>query len=78
MCYNKLGECMIKIKIGIRIKQIRNGLKMSQEELAQILDCDRAYISRVESGKQNITIENLENICRALHISMKDFFREID
>ncbi len=70
---------MIKEKIGYRIKQIRTkSLKISQEELAQKLNCDRAYISRIESGKQNLTIENLENICVALNVSFKDFFNEID
>lgn len=46
---------------------------MSQEELALIIGCDRAYISRVESGKQNITIDNLNEICNALDISLKFF-----
>ena len=69
---------MIKEKIGNRIKQIRTeNMKISQEELAQMLNCDRAYISRVESGKQNITIENLENICQALHVTIREFFEEI-
>lgn len=45
---------------------------MSQEELALIIGCDRAYISRVESGK-NITIDNLNEICNELDISLKLF-----
>ncbi len=69
---------MIKEKIGYRIKTIRTKeLHMSQIEFSKKLNCDRSYLSRLESGKQNITIENLENICNALNISLKDFFSEI-
>ena len=31
-------------------------------------------MSRVESGKQNITIETLIKICEGLEVSLKDFF----
>lgn len=66
---------MIKEAVGKRIKELRILKKeMSQEELALIIGCDRAYISRVESGKQNITIDNLNEICNALDISLKLFF----
>lgn len=66
---------MIKEAVGKRIKELRILKKeMSQEELALIIGCDRAYISRVESGKQNITIDNLNEICNALDISLKRFF----
>lgn len=64
---------MIKEAVGKRIKKLRILKKMSQEELALIIGCDRAYISRVESGKQNITIDNLNEICNALDISLKFF-----
>lgn len=46
----------------------------SQEQLADIIGWDRTYISRVESGKQNITIENLNEICNALGVTLNEFF----
>ncbi len=61
--------------IGNRIRFIRlNTTNMSQEEFASSLNFDRAYISRVEAGKQNLTVENLIKICNGLHVSLKDFF----
>lgn len=61
--------------IGNRIKFIRlNSTNMSQEEFANSLGFDRAYISRVEAGKQNLTVENLIKICEGLCVSLKDFF----
>lgn len=67
---------MLKTAIGKRIKELRIIKKdMSQEELASLIGCDRTYISRVESGKQNITIENLNQICNALDVTLSEFFQ---
>lgn len=52
-------------------------LKISQDELACRIGWDRSFLSRVESGKQNITIENLNTICTGLNMSLKDFFRRL-
>jgi len=61
--------------IGERIKFLRtNKAYLSQEDLSIKLGYDRTYMSRVESGKQNITIETLIKICEGLEISLKDFF----
>ena len=61
--------------IGSRIRFIRlNFSDMSQEEFANNLGVDRAYISRVEAGKQNLTVESLIKICEGLDVSLKDFF----
>lgn len=61
--------------IGKRIKFLRINLtNMSQEEFGNKLGFDRAYISRVEAGKQNLTVENLIKICEGLNVKLKDFF----
>lgn len=60
--------------IGNRIKQLRKKQGLSQEKLARKISLDRTYLSRVEAGKQNITILLLEIICKGLDISFKDFF----
>lgn len=66
------------VKIGNRIKELRtNKLKITQEEFAKVLGVDRTYLSRVESGKQNITISTLETICNKLQISFSDFFHNM-
>ena len=66
---------MLKTAIGKRIKELRIIAKeYSQEQLAERIGWDRTYISRVESGKQNITIENLNQICNALGVTLKEFF----
>ena len=64
----------IKI-IGERIKYLRtNRVFLSQEDFSIKLGYDRTYMSRVESGRQNITIETLIKICEGLEVSLKEFF----
>lgn len=70
---------MIKEKIGNRIKELRiSRLCLNQEEFARKIGWDKTYLSRVESGKQNITIDNLVSLCDGLEISLNDFFSTFD
>ncbi len=65
----------IKIAVGKRIKELRNRLGISQEELADIAELDRTYITSVECGRRNISIVNLSKLAEALQITLSDFFR---
>jgi len=64
----------IKENIGLRIKDLRSKVKISQEELALRADLDRTYINSVENGKRNISIVNIEKIAFALNLSIRAFF----
>jgi transcriptional regulator with XRE-family HTH domain len=61
-------------KIGLRIKDLRSALGISQEALANLAELDRTYVNSVENGRRNISIENIEKIAKALKVSVKDFF----
>jgi len=66
---------MLIVRIGNRIKELRiSRTNLSQEDFANMIGLDRTYLSRVESGKQNLTIEKLNDICNGLHITLNDFF----
>lgn len=60
--------------IGDRVKELRSKQNLSQKDLALICGFDKTYLSRVESGKQNITIEKLLVLCAKLNVSLKEFF----
>lgn len=64
----------IKVAVGQRIKELRNDLGISQEALANKADIDRTYVTDVENGRRNISIENLEKLVFALNVPFKDFF----
>lgn len=63
-----------KMKVGLRIKELRNALGYSQEALAYSIEMSRTYFAEVETGKQNISIENIERIARGLGVSLREFF----
>lgn len=64
----------IKISVGKRVKELRNKLGVSQEELADLAGLDRTYITSVECGKRNISIVNIEKLAVALKVTLKEFF----
>ena len=64
----------IKILVGKRVKELRNKLGLSQEELADYAELDRTYIPSVERGRRNISIVNIEKLASALKVSLKEFF----
>ena len=64
----------IKEKIGDRVRELRGIKEVSQEKLAELASLDRTYISSVEKGKRNISIENIEKISKALGYTLQEFF----
>lgn len=64
----------IKLLVGKRVRELRNSIGISQEELADLADLDRTYITSVECGKRNISIVNIEKLANALQVSLKEFF----
>jgi transcriptional regulator with XRE-family HTH domain len=65
----------IQEKVGQRIRELRYAKDLSQEALAHLADLDRTYITSVENGKRNISILNIEKICKALKVPIEEFFR---
>jgi len=43
---------------------------MSQGDICRELGLDRAYISNVENGKQNLTISTMEKVAKVLGMSV--------
>ena len=51
---------------------------ISQEELADRCCLHRTYISDVELGKRNLSLENIERIAASLRKPLSEFFREVE
>lgn len=64
----------IRVRVGQRIKELRQGLELTQEKLAFKAEVDKTYLNEVENGKRNISVINLEKVILALNISVKEFF----
>lgn len=66
----------LKALLGAAIKAERSALGISQEELAYRADLHRTYISDVERGARNPSIESIEKLATALEISVSMLFHQ--
>ena len=64
--------------VASTIRDLRTAKNLSQEELAIRAELDRTYISGVERGVRNITLESLEKITDALEIDVSEFLNEVN
>lgn len=64
----------IRARIGIRVKELRDARKLSQDSLAYSINMSRSYLAEVETGKRNVSIQNIVRITEGLDVSVKKFF----
>lgn len=58
------------------LRVLRISAHISQEELAELCGLHRTYISDIERCNRNVSIDNIEKIANALHITASDLLRE--
>lgn len=66
---------MITEDFGKRVRELRLNMKLSQEKFALKISMDRTYFSAVESGKRNISLENIKKIADGLGVTLEELFR---
>ena len=62
-------------KFGENMKKIRLEKSLSQGDICRALNLDRAYISNVENGKQNLTISTMEKVAKVLEVSVDQLLK---
>ena len=60
--------------IGWNLRRLRVEQGLSQERLALAAGIDRAYVGRVERGRENVTITTLEALAQALGVAVAALF----
>lgn len=65
-------------KIGNTVFKMRKKRKISQEQLSELANIHRTYLSDVEGGKRNITITVLKKIVDGLDLDMSSFFKMVE
>ncbi len=65
-------ECLQRL--GVRIRELRVKQGLSQDELAIMIGSSsgKAYISRIERGKKNVSVLVLKRIALALGVEVRD------
>lgn len=59
---------------GERLRALRTERGLSQETLCKMIDANRNFVTSVEGGKQNICIDNILELARALKVNPRDLF----
>jgi len=60
------------VKFGVKVREKRTALHLSQEELAERAGVHRTYIGMIERAEKNITLENVEKLAKALKTSIPE------
>jgi transcriptional regulator with XRE-family HTH domain len=60
--------------IGLRIKELRKHKELSQEKLADLMNISPKYLSNIERGKENPTLDTFMKIANALHMELSEIF----
>lgn len=64
----------IKKSFGSTVRSWRKRLGISQEELAERADLHRTYVSDVERGARNLSLESITRVAHALRVAVADLF----
>ncbi len=64
----------VKVLFGQRVRQLRLQQGMSQEAFADKCGLDRTYVSGIERGVRNPTLEVIVVITKGLEVSLKNLF----
>ncbi|MBD2497823.1 helix-turn-helix domain-containing protein [Nostoc sp. FACHB-280] len=70
------NELDIKQRFGKAVRRRRRELDLSQEQLAEQAGLHRTYISNLERGELNPSLETIEKLAMALDISIPSLFIE--
>jgi transcriptional regulator with XRE-family HTH domain len=70
-----MSDTKFLASLGARIKEIRIKKDMTQNDLAIQCNFEKASMSRIESGKTNITVLTLRRISKALDVDITEVFK---
>ncbi len=66
------------LAFGQAVRKLRLEKDVSQEKFADLCELHRTYISDIELGKRNVSLENIGKMAAALDISISELFREVE
>ena len=66
-----------KSTFGKNVKKLRQERGLSQENLAELCDLDRTYISSVERGRRNVSLINIVKLAHVLLVEPSDLLIDI-
>lgn len=69
---------IVRLQFSRNLRKIRTSKGISQERLADMCDLHRTYVSSVERGERNITVDNMERLAEALDVDIRELLSTDD
>lgn len=67
----------LKQMIGARIKEVRSKKVLTQDQLSEKTNINPKYLSSIERGKENPTLNTLIKLAQSLDVNIDEFFTQI-
>ncbi|KAJ9434347.1 Helix-turn-helix domain-containing protein [Candidatus Pantoea symbiotica] len=64
----------LRMMFGIQVKKLRVASGQSQEAFADRCGFARSYMSRIERGSSNVSLDAIQTLAEALKVSVRDLF----
>ncbi len=66
----------VMVRFGEKLREVRLNVGVSQERLAELAGLHRTYVSTVERGLKNVSLQNIERLADALDVTMAELMPE--
>lgn len=61
-------------KFGLNVVYYRKRKRLTQMQLAELVEIDRSHISAIELGRVGVSFDVIFRICEVLEVSPKELF----
>ena len=68
----------VRLRFGSRVRSMREERQLSQFTFGHMVGLDRSYISSVENGHRNVSLDNIVRIAVGLGVTVSELTRGID
>jgi transcriptional regulator with XRE-family HTH domain len=67
-----MSENQLYRQVGKKIREVRESKNLSQQALADMCNFEKSNLSRIEAGRNNLTLKTLKKIANSLGVQIKD------
>jgi transcriptional regulator with XRE-family HTH domain len=71
---DSIGVKTLRKSLGERVRQLRRDAGVSQEDFADACGFARSYMSRIERGTSNLSLDGVQRLAAAFGISVGELF----
>lgn len=62
-------------QLAKKVRDLRRKMGMSQEELGFVAGLHRTYIGSIERAEQNVSVDNIHKLAKALKVTVEELFK---